>query len=41
MPICTNKDVFRFEVAVDDTGCMQALDTFDYLRGVKPGTIPT
>lgn len=39
MPVCGDEDVLWLQVAVDDTGGVQALDTFDDLSGVEPRAI--
>ena len=39
MAVCANEDVLGFEVAVDDTGCMETFNSFDNLSGVEPGAI--
>ena len=39
MSICTDEDVLGFEIAVDDTGCMKTLNTFDNFSCVESGTV--
>lgn len=41
MSVCANEDVFRLEIAVDDTGGMEAFDTFDNFCCVEACTITT
>jgi hypothetical protein len=37
--VLINKDVFRFEVTMDDTGCVQGLNTLNDFCGVEAGAV--
>lgn len=37
--VCSDKDVLRFEVTINDACGMQALDTFDDFGSIKAGSI--
>lgn len=39
MPVSGDEDVLRLEVAVDDAGCVQALNALDNLGCVEPRAI--
>jgi len=39
MAVPADEDVFGFEVAVDDTGCVEAFDAFDDFGCVEPCAI--
>lgn len=41
MTIGADQDILGLEVAVDDTGSMQAIDTFNDLCGVEASSIST
>ena len=37
--ISSDKDIFRLEVTIDDTRCVQALDTLNNFGSIKAGTV--
>ena len=39
VPVCADEDVFGFEVAVDDAGCMEPFDAFYNFGGIETGSV--
>ena len=39
MAVCADEDVLRLEIAVDNTGSVEALDALNDLSGVEPRAI--